>query len=164
MNGPAFEVVTDNNPLTYVLSSAKLSASGLRWVAELANYNFTIRYRSGKKHIDADYLSRHAVAELLELQKEADKAVEKKDVSLLFAAAYRGESILNHRNVDVVEIQQKNLLREVSAEEMKLAQMEDEVIAPVYQLVQEGRKCISAEMKKWRAESKILWRPRSPRS
>ena len=39
-----------------------------------------------------------------------------------------GESILNHLKVDVVEIQQKNLLREVSAEEMKLAQVEDEVI------------------------------------
>ena len=32
-----------NNPLTYVLTSAKLDACGQRWVAKLANYNFTIR-------------------------------------------------------------------------------------------------------------------------
>ena len=30
INGPTFNVVTDNNPLTYILSSAKLNATGLR--------------------------------------------------------------------------------------------------------------------------------------
>ena len=58
INGYPFEVYTDNNPPTYILTSAKLNACGLRWVAELANYNFTIKYRSGKKNIDADFLSR----------------------------------------------------------------------------------------------------------
>ena len=33
----SFTVYTDNNPLTYILSSAKLSAVGHRWVAELAD-------------------------------------------------------------------------------------------------------------------------------
>ena len=41
----SFEVFTDNNPLTYVLTSAKLDACGQRWVAKLANYNFSIKYR-----------------------------------------------------------------------------------------------------------------------
>ena len=31
---PSFVVFTDNNPLTYVLSTAKLNATGLRWVGE----------------------------------------------------------------------------------------------------------------------------------
>ena len=31
---------TDNNPLTYILTTAKLDATGQRWVASLANYNF----------------------------------------------------------------------------------------------------------------------------
>ena len=57
INGPQFEVVTDNNPLTYFLTTAKLNATGLRWISELANFQFTIKYRSGKKHIDADYLT-----------------------------------------------------------------------------------------------------------
>jgi hypothetical protein len=30
-----------------VLTSAKLNATGHRWVAELADYNFTIKYRPG---------------------------------------------------------------------------------------------------------------------
>ena len=38
--GTHFKVYTDNNPLTYILTTAKLDANGLRWVASLANYNF----------------------------------------------------------------------------------------------------------------------------
>ena len=53
-----FEVYTDNNPLTYVLTTAKLDACGQRWVAKLANYNCTIQYRSGHSNVEADALSR----------------------------------------------------------------------------------------------------------
>ena len=56
--GPEFTIYTDNNPLTYILTTAKLNAIGLRWVNELSNYNFVIKYRRRKENIDADYLSR----------------------------------------------------------------------------------------------------------
>lgn len=58
---PFFTVYSDNNPLTYVLSTAKLNATGSRWVAELADFNFTIKYRPGKENIDADSLLRMSV-------------------------------------------------------------------------------------------------------
>ena len=53
-----FEVYTDNTPLTYVLTSAKLDAVGQHWVAGLANYNFHLHYKSGKSNVEADTLSR----------------------------------------------------------------------------------------------------------
>ena len=56
---------TDNNPLTYVLTSAKLDACGQRWVAKLANYNFTIRYKCGQSNVEADALSRISWPEVL---------------------------------------------------------------------------------------------------
>ena len=56
--GTSFEVYTDNNPLTYVFSTAKLDATGHRWLADLSNYNFTITYRSGRNNADADGLPR----------------------------------------------------------------------------------------------------------
>ena len=56
--GGEFVVDTDNNPLTYVLTSAKLDATGQRWIAVLANYNFSLHYKSGKMNIEADDLSR----------------------------------------------------------------------------------------------------------
>ena len=43
--GPPFLVYTDNNPLTYVLTTAKLNATGLRWVADLSEFDFCIKYR-----------------------------------------------------------------------------------------------------------------------
>ena len=55
---PEFTVYTDNNPLTYVLTSARLNATGLRWIGELADFKFNIRYRPGRLNGDADALSR----------------------------------------------------------------------------------------------------------
>ena len=55
--GGHFEVYTDNNPLTYILTTAKLDATRQRWVASLANYNLKILYRSGKLNVEADALS-----------------------------------------------------------------------------------------------------------
>ena len=49
---------TDNNPLTYLLTKAKLDATGQRWVASLTNYNFKLHYKSGKLNVEADALSR----------------------------------------------------------------------------------------------------------
>ena len=48
---------TDNNPLTYILTTAKLDAIGQRWVGSLASYNFKIFYKSGKLNVEADVLS-----------------------------------------------------------------------------------------------------------
>ena len=56
--GGSFDVYTDNNPLTYVLSSAKLDAIGQRWVASLAPYNFSLHYNPGRQNVVTDSLSR----------------------------------------------------------------------------------------------------------
>ena len=56
--GLTFDVYTDNNPLTYVLTTAKLDMASHHWVASLANYNFWLYYQAGKTNIDADALSR----------------------------------------------------------------------------------------------------------
>ena len=56
--GGEFDVFTDNNPLTYILTTAKLDATGQRWMAALSIYNFQIYYRSGKTNANADALSR----------------------------------------------------------------------------------------------------------
>ena len=55
--GDTFDVYMDNNPLTYVLTTAKLDAMGHRWITGLANYNFHIHYKSGKSNVEADPLS-----------------------------------------------------------------------------------------------------------
>ncbi len=78
--GAQFTVMTDNNPLTYVLSSAKLNATGHRWLAALATYNFSLKYKPGRHNIDADILSRYPweptkCSEWKEIPKSGVKAI-----------------------------------------------------------------------------------------
>ncbi len=61
--GNTFTAFLDNNPLTYVMHKARLDATGHRWVSQLSDYNFTIKYHSGKQNIDADSLSRLKVSD-----------------------------------------------------------------------------------------------------
>ena len=53
-----FMVSTNNNPLTYVMTTPNLDAIGHWWVAALAGYNMTIEYLKGANNKVADILSR----------------------------------------------------------------------------------------------------------
>ena len=55
--GSKFTVYTDNNPLVYVRTS-KLGAAQIRWLSELALFDFDIVYRTGRTNRVADALSR----------------------------------------------------------------------------------------------------------
>ena len=57
-NRNEFVVRMDNNPLTYIFSTANLDAAGQRWVAHLTSYNFALEYQKGKDNTVADFLSR----------------------------------------------------------------------------------------------------------
>ncbi|KAL0194732.1 hypothetical protein M9458_008304, partial [Cirrhinus mrigala] len=61
-------VFTDNNPLSY-LTSAKLGAMEQRWAAQVAAFDFEIRYRSGKSNRNADALSRQNFPGTVEVQE-----------------------------------------------------------------------------------------------
>ena len=52
-----FLVRTDNNPLTYVLTTPNLDTIRHRWVAAMAGYNFEIQYIHGSDNKVADVLS-----------------------------------------------------------------------------------------------------------
>ena len=61
--GIPFTVLTDSNPLTYLLTTAKLDATSYRWLSALSTFSFQLQYRAGKRNIDADGLSRRPQAE-----------------------------------------------------------------------------------------------------
>ena len=62
---------TDNNPLTYVLTTTKLDPTGHRWVAALSNYTCSIIYKPGKGHVDADALSNIRLPEAIVINSQA---------------------------------------------------------------------------------------------
>uniref|UniRef100_A0A8C5HTJ4 Gypsy retrotransposon integrase-like protein 1 n=1 Tax=Gouania willdenowi TaxID=441366 RepID=A0A8C5HTJ4_GOUWI len=136
---PHFTIYTDNNPLTYVMSTAKLNAVGHRWVGELSEFRFNIKYRPGKNNIDADTLSRIPLDfdtyvatcteelsdEVLHATWEGGRAAQKKDVAWIAA--------LCASSVDIIP-QPHSLLPEISQDELAKAQREDPEIGEVIKL------------------------------
>ena len=82
--GNTFDVYIDNNPLTYVLTTAKLDAMGHRWIAGLANYNFHLHYKSGKSNVEADALSR------IDWEK-CDETIQADSIQVIVTAAITGQ-------------------------------------------------------------------------
>ena len=56
--GNAFAAYSGNKHLNYVLTMAKLDATGHQWIVKLVKFNFTIYYCSEKSNVNADVLSR----------------------------------------------------------------------------------------------------------
>ena len=48
---------TDNNPLTYIMTTPNLDATGHRWVGALARFNFKLEYQKGCNNTIVDALS-----------------------------------------------------------------------------------------------------------
>ena len=87
--GAKFRAVTDNNPLTYVMSTAKLDACGHRWIAALSAYDFDIVYLKGKENVDADGLSR------IQHQDNGEVDIRRKDLlSDLSKRAHLAEDVV----------------------------------------------------------------------
>ena len=52
-----FLVRTDNNPLTYIMTTPNLDTTGHWWVGALAKFNFQLEYQKGQDNMMADMLS-----------------------------------------------------------------------------------------------------------
>ena len=72
--GHHFKVQTDNNPLTYFLTSPKMDATKQRRINELAKYDFSLEYQKGKNNTVADTLNRISKKHLSD--EEAERVLE----------------------------------------------------------------------------------------
>ena len=52
-----FLVKTNNNPLTYIMMTPNLNATGHQWVGALARFNFQLEYQKGLDNTVVDILS-----------------------------------------------------------------------------------------------------------
>lgn len=101
---------TDNNPLTYVTTTAKLDAMSHRLLASLSNYNFKLNYKTGKSNRDADGLSRRPAEILPNVIKALKSAllVEKEELSL-------AESIVLSENATLEKASEDKEMQEFSS-------------------------------------------------
>ena len=124
---------------------------------ELADFNFTIKYRRGKENIDADSLSRNPM-DIEDLKRVCTETVDPK---CLYAVVL-GVRVLSC-SVTCAAIDAKKLVLEpeaelskVSCEELMNQQLKDEVIRPVYHAVAAGLRPSRREWSCLSRESRIL--------
>ena len=154
----AFQVYTDNNPLTYVLSSAKLNAVGMRWVNELADYNFAINYKPGKTNVDADYLSRRPM-DIAELKKSCTESVDPQSLGAVMSGMeYVGPVVSSAVVASKLELKADGETVMVSREDLKQAQQSDAVVGPVYRAVVAGSRPGKKEWLEFSSLSRVLMR------
>ncbi len=147
-----FTVYTDNNPLTYIMSTAKLNAVGYRWVGELSDFRFDIKYRPGKMNVDADVLSRCPLdinqyitecteelsSEIVKTTWEGTRAAEQKDVAWV--------AVLNQAQEDQLESDAGEVLGKLSHDELRKAQRLDPVICEIIKM-KESNSSITNDMR-----------------
>lgn len=148
--GAHFTVRTDNNPLTYVLTSAKLNATGHRWLSDLSVYDFNIIYRPGRNNIDADLLSRiEARDEETEWQSISQAGVK----SICQRVGVLGPSADSPKYAEQLGAPpdcipdvyafptrlQLNSLEQMSRQDLMAAQAQDGLIAPTIQALKCGK-------------------------
>ena len=157
--GPPFMVYTDNNPLTYVLTSAKLNAVGQRWVNELADFQFGIKYKPGKENLDADYLSRHP-RNIEELKRSCTETIPQFTTSSVGAwvKGQPDEVMVTAGAVSVKKLvlEPDSELSKVPGEQLLQKQLEDEVVGPVLKAVGRGVRPARAEWKELTRNAKLL--------
>ena len=78
--GSWFQVYMDNNPLAYIQES-KLGASQIRWLSELALFDFTIKYQTGRSNRATDTLSRRPFNPSCDFETESTDSNEVEVIS-----------------------------------------------------------------------------------
>lgn len=136
---PHFTVYTDNNPLTYVMSTAKLNAVGHRWVGELADFRFEVKYRPGKVNTDADTLSRLP----LDIDSYVDSCTQELPRDTILAT-WDGSRVAKQQDIAYVAVlnlsqhsstaQSPELFPTISHDELMKSQRADPVISQVIKL------------------------------
>ena len=68
--GRHFTLITDHRPLEWLRTVKDNNKRLIRWSLELAEHNFTIKYRPGRIHSNADGMSRLGIAAATQLDRE----------------------------------------------------------------------------------------------
>ena len=157
--GGSFDIYMDNNPLTYVLSSAKLDSIGQHWVASLAPYNFSLHYNPGRQNVVADSLSR-ILWENLFYQDSLDFNVVKADIDKgeINTTTCIEPEVLEEKLTLQVHQLVDSLTGKMMKQQWKHEQESDSKIAPVLNLVKQNKHLQYYIQKTDEAGSKILLR------
>lgn len=108
--GSKFDVFTDNNPLCY-LETSKVGATEMRWVSQLSQFDFEVKYKSGRKNTNADALSRlvpRPIPTNLRRAVEDTQSVGMEQVVTRSSAKEASSTLPNISRVEMIDRQAKD--------------------------------------------------------
>ena len=140
--GSKFTVLTDNNPLSY-LKTAKLGATALRWAADLSQFDFDIKYRSGVSNKSADALSRYPVDSTLECPEpvSSDESPEQVFQELMLSTMVPVDIMLQEVTSELeadYNVMSSPVFSSYTAEELQKMQKDDPVIGVLWYFWMQG--------------------------
>lgn len=150
---PHFTVFSDNNPLSYILTTPKLDVTRLRWVGELSDFQFTLKYKPGSLNRDADGLSRMPTnfsSFMLSCTEESDPTEIQALVQMIIMRDYGKlpflPTIVSAATVSMDDNYLQTIpgesLKKIPKEDLKIEQEEDSDIGEVKKLVESGEKSV----------------------
>ena len=134
-----FLVKTDNNPLTYIMSTPNLDATGHRWVNALAKYDFQLEYQKGQDNATANALSRITTR----LPPEAVQAVlDQATVGTSQQAEVENPAVIENNQCleQEVRVAARQILVEIHVTDWAKAQKEDPELDAVLQRLSSKKK------------------------
>ena len=163
--GAEFTVFTDNNPLCYIMTSAKLSAVEQRWVSQLSRFRFKLIYRPGRENANADGLSRMPQTSEESHVMEPDEVMEVLGVTAipldLQQKLLQTATFVVEAQVDSVETQLKpsnSVMPGLTKEKLRELQDQDLTLKRVWHFFKGGRKPTQREQRSESSEVKLVLR------
>lgn len=128
-----FTVYTDN-PLTHLLTTAKLDTTGQRWVAALSDFGFDVVYRPGKKNTDADVLSRYPFDKVQDQLLNECTTISNQSVKAICNSVHFCQfvEILPCFNLNILDVTEDSsqVMAQIEMRELRRSQREDVVVGP----------------------------------
>ena len=150
----SFTVYSDCNPLSYVLSSAKLTATTIRWIGELANYNFNVKYRPGKQSTNCDYLSRNPV-DLRVIMQQFNEETTPDTIGAVVAGSKQRGKFAILKSITDPELDEL-VISQIPLDEVRVGQMNDETIGDIMTFVKNNSYPDKDVKKQMNKEKKVL--------
>ena len=134
--GHQFLLRTDHGSLTWLQSFKEPEGQLARWVEQLQEYNFEIVHRPGRRHTNADAMSRHPCSQCQRPESECSTSEPEVQVAATTLAPQRERS-----TIDL---------------EFRQSQIQDEIIGPVLTAKENGVKLSADELKRFPREVTML--------
>ena len=166
---PHFVIYTDNPPPDICVDDGQIECSGHRWVSELADFSFTIKYRTGHPNKDADVRSRMPV-DIGSYEKLCTESILPADVMAVFVgsrAQKHGETTwvsavsLDNSLLDFDDVSIVTGGSQISKTTLLNAQRQDTAIGKVLKFKKSGRWPSPWESRREPSATRVLLRQRS---